>query len=159
MVLVYVLYSLVIFQGILFLLYFTGKGYIMSLMWEFAFIIVRVFLHVSMSGFKWILPSQRKSLRKDIALVTGAASGIGRLIALRLASKGLCYYLNFNLRLCLLNYKLQLNVLSHSRNEKDRIGSISKDFRLKIRPAYSKKIKWFGHPWGWSKSLLLFPIL
>lgn len=88
MVLVYVLYSLVIFQGILFLLYFTGKGYIMSLMWEFAFIIVRVFLHVSMSGFKWILPSQRKSLRKDIALVTGAASGIGRLIALRLASKG-----------------------------------------------------------------------
>ena len=112
MVLVYVLYSLVILQGILFLLYFTGKGYIMSLMWEIAFIILRVLLHVFMSGFRWILPSQRKSLRKDIALVTGAASGIGRLMALRLASKGLCRCLNFNLSLCLLNYKLQLSVLS-----------------------------------------------
>lgn len=88
MVLVYVLYSLVIIQAILFLLYFTGKGYIMSLMWEVTSIIIRALLHVFMSGFRWILPSQRKSLRKEIALVTGAASGIGRLMALRLASKG-----------------------------------------------------------------------
>lgn len=125
MVLIYVLYSLVIFQGILFLLYFTGKGYIMSVMWEFTFIIIRASLHVCLSGFRWILPSQRKSLRKDIALVTGAASGIGRLIALRLASKGLCYYLNFDLCLCLLYYKLQLK---SSRNEKDGIGLIFKGF-------------------------------
>lgn len=89
MVLVYVLYSLVIIQAILFLLYFTGKGYIMSLMWEVTSIIIRALLHVFMSGFRWILPSKRKSLRKEIALVTGAASGIGRLMALRLASKGL----------------------------------------------------------------------
>ena len=89
MVLVYVLYSLVIIQGILFLLYFTGKGYIMSLLWEFTTIIIRSLVYVFMSGLRWILPSQRKSLRNEIALVTGAASGIGRLMALRLASKGL----------------------------------------------------------------------
>ncbi|KAL9970363.1 hypothetical protein ACROYT_G022721 [Oculina patagonica] len=88
MVLVYVVYALVIFQAILFLLYFTGKGYIMSVMLEVAHITLRVLLHVFMSALRWILPSQRKNLRKDTALVTGAASGIGRLIALRLAAKG-----------------------------------------------------------------------
>ena len=69
----------------------------MSLMWEFASIIIRVLLHVFLSGLRWIFPPQRKSLLKDIALVTGAASGIGRLIALRLAAKGLCCYFNFYL--------------------------------------------------------------
>ncbi|KAL9970364.1 hypothetical protein ACROYT_G022723 [Oculina patagonica] len=88
MQLVFVVYVLVIFQAILFLLYLTGKGYIMSMMLELAYITLRVLLHVFMSALRWILPSQRKSLKKDIALVTGAASGIGRLIALRLAAKG-----------------------------------------------------------------------
>ena len=122
MVLVYVLYFLVIFQGILFLLYFTGKGYIMSLMWEIVSIAIRVLLHVSLSGLRWILPSQRKSFRHDIALVTGAASGIGRLIALSLAAKGLCNFFNLNLIFCLLNYNLQdqLNVLRSLSNCSNR---------------------------------------
>ena len=90
MALVYVLYGLMIIQGILFALYFTGKGYVMSMMWEFACIILRVWLCVLESGLKWILPAQRKNIHGEIALVTGAASGIGRLIALRLAFKGLC---------------------------------------------------------------------
>lgn len=90
MALVYVLYGLMIIQGILFALYFTGKGYVMSMMWEFACIILRVWLCVLESGLKWILPAQRKNIHGEIALVTGAASGIGRLIALRLAVKGLC---------------------------------------------------------------------
>ena len=97
MVLVYVVYALVIFQGILLLLYLTGKGYIISMMLELAYITLRVFLHVFKSLLRWILPPQRKSLRDDTALVTGAASGIGRLIALRLADKGtsgLTYLLN-----------------------------------------------------------------
>ena len=88
MVLVYIVYALVIFQGILFLLYLMGKGYIMSMMLELAYITLRVLVYVFMSTLRWILPSKRKSLQEDIALVTGAASGIGRLIALRLAVKG-----------------------------------------------------------------------
>ncbi|PFX18055.1 epidermal retinol dehydrogenase 2-like [Stylophora pistillata] len=88
MALVYVLYALMIIQGILFALYFTGKGYVMSMIWEIAYIMVRVWLCVIESAMKWILPSQRKDIRGEIALVTGAASGIGRLIALGLAAKG-----------------------------------------------------------------------
>ena len=89
MALVYVLYALMIIQGILFALYFTGKGYVMSMIWEIAYVMLRVWLCVIESAMKWILPSQRKDIRGEIALVTGAASGIGRLIALGLAAKGL----------------------------------------------------------------------
>lgn len=82
------LYALMTFQGVILLLHFTGKGYIISLTLEVAHLFMRVLLHVFHSCLKWILPPQRKSIRGELALVTGAASGIGRLIALHLAEKG-----------------------------------------------------------------------
>ena len=88
MSLVYMLYALMTFQGVILLLHFTGKGYIISLTLEVAHLFMRVLLHVFHSCLKWILPQQRKSIRGELALVTGAASGIGRLIALHLAEKG-----------------------------------------------------------------------
>lgn len=89
MALVYVLYALMTIQGIFFALYFTGKGYVIGMIWEIACVILRVWLYVFESAMKWIFPPQRKNIRGEIALVTGAASGIGRLIALGLAAKGL----------------------------------------------------------------------
>lgn len=89
MALVYVIYALMTIQGILFALYFTGKGYVIGMIWEIACVILRVWLYVFESATKWIFPPQRKNIRGEIALVTGAASGIGRLIALGLAAKGL----------------------------------------------------------------------
>lgn len=88
MALVYVLYALMTIQGILLALYFTGKGYVIGMIWEIACVILRVWLYVFESAMKWIFPPQRKNIRGEIALVTGAASGIGRLIALGLAAKG-----------------------------------------------------------------------
>lgn len=69
------------------ILHFTGKGYIISLIFELTFLSFRVLISFSQSAFRWVLPP-RKSLHGELALVTGAASGIGRLISLRLAEKG-----------------------------------------------------------------------
>ena len=87
MSLVYLVYALVIFQAVLFLLHFTGKGYIILLILEVAQLPLRLLFHVFHSAFKWTFPS-KKSLQGELALVTGAASGIGRLISLILAKKG-----------------------------------------------------------------------
>lgn len=83
-----ILYALVAFQGIILFLHFTGKGFIISLAFEFSFLCLRVFYHIARSGMKWILPPPRKNLQGELALITGAASGIGRLMSLRLAEKG-----------------------------------------------------------------------
>ena len=88
MVLVYVLYGVIVFQCFLFILYFSGNWFRMSLLLEFTQLSFRVFLCIFKSMLRWILPKQRKSVRDDIALVTGAASGIGRLMAIDLAKKG-----------------------------------------------------------------------
>ena len=88
MSLVYLLYALVAFQGVILLLHFTGKGFIISLTLEVAIVSLRALLHVFQSFLKWILPPRRKNLQGELALVTGAASGIGRLISIRLAEKG-----------------------------------------------------------------------
>ena len=74
------------------ILHFTGKGYIISLIFELSFLFFRVLISFSQSAFKWVLPS-RKSLQGELALVTGAASGIGRLISLRLAEKGSLFFI------------------------------------------------------------------
>ena len=83
-----ILYALVAFQGIILFLHFTGKGFIISFAFEFSFLCLRVFYHIARSGMKWILPPPRKNLQGELALITGAASGIGRLMSLRLAEKG-----------------------------------------------------------------------
>lgn len=88
MSLVYLLYALVAIQGVILLLHFTGKGFIISLTLEVAFVSLHALLHVFQSFLKWILPLRRKNLQGELALVTGAASGIGRLISIRLAEKG-----------------------------------------------------------------------
>ena len=74
------------------ILHFTGKGYIISLIFELGFLSFRVLISFTQSAFKWVLPS-RKSLLGELALVTGAASGIGRLISLRLAEKGSLFFI------------------------------------------------------------------
>lgn len=88
MSLVYVVYTLMAFQGVILFLYFTGKSYIFSMILEVAFASLHLLFHVLLSGMKWILPSRKKNLKGEVALVTGAASGIGRLMSLRLAEKG-----------------------------------------------------------------------
>ena len=57
---------------------------------EFAQVCFHLAVCVVESSIKWICPwmRQRKNLNKELVLITGAASGIGRLIALRLAKKG-----------------------------------------------------------------------
>ena len=92
MSLVCLLYALVALQGFIVILHFTGKGYIISLIFELTFLSFRVLISFSQSAFKWVLPP-RKSLHAELALVTGAASGIGRLISLRLAEKGSLFFL------------------------------------------------------------------
>ena len=74
------------------ILHFMGKGYIISLSFELTFLSFRVLISFSQSAFKWVLPS-RKNL--DEALVTGAASGIGRLISLRLAERFVVLFFNY----------------------------------------------------------------
>lgn len=91
MSLVCLLYALVALQGFIVILHFTGKGYIISLIFELTLLSFRVLISFSQSAFKWVLPS-RKSLQGELALVTGAASGIGRLISLRLAEKGSLFF-------------------------------------------------------------------
>jgi hypothetical protein len=81
---IWILYLIIVLQAILFILYFTG-------MWDvviFVQILCRVFGHVLESVISCLLPAKRKSLRGELALVTGAASGIGRLTALNLAKEG-----------------------------------------------------------------------
>ena len=92
MSLVCLLYALVALQGFIVILHFTGKGYIISLIFELTFLSFRVLISFSQSAFRWVLPP-RKSLHAELALVTGAASGIGRLISLRLAEKGSLFFL------------------------------------------------------------------
>ena len=91
MSLVCLLYALVAIQGFIVILHFTGKGYIISLIFELTFLSFRVLISFSQSAFRWVLPP-RKSLHGELALVTGAASGIGRLISLRLAEKGSLFF-------------------------------------------------------------------
>ncbi|XP_031558477.1 17-beta-hydroxysteroid dehydrogenase 13-like [Actinia tenebrosa] len=81
---IWVLYLILFVQAVLFILYFTG-------MWDvvmFFQVLLRVFLHVLWSFISCFLPAKRKSLRGQRALVTGAASGIGRLTAINLAKEG-----------------------------------------------------------------------
>nr|UST29446.1 17 beta-hydroxysteroid dehydrogenase 13 [Haliclona caerulea] len=81
---IWVLYLILFIQAILFILYFTG-------MWDvviFFQVLLRVFLHVIESLISIFLPSKRKNLRGETVLITGAASGIGRLTAINLAKEG-----------------------------------------------------------------------
>lgn len=109
MSLVCLLYALVALQGFIVILHFMGKGYIISLIFELTFLSFRVLISFSQSAFRWVLPP-RKSLHGELALVTGAASGIGRLISLRLAEKGWLFFLKLLLLLMfVLKVKSKLN--------------------------------------------------
>ena len=109
MSLVCLLYALVALQGFIVILHFTGKGYIISLIFELTFLSFRVLMSFSQSAFRWVLPP-RKSLHGELALVTGAASGIGRLISLRLAEKGWLFFFKLLLLLMfVLKVKSKLN--------------------------------------------------
>ena len=87
MSLVPVAYVLLAIQLVLFLLYVTGRWFLIPVFFEVLKILFQIQIHVLRSAFKWIAPS-RKDLASETALITGAGSGIGRLIALLLAKKG-----------------------------------------------------------------------
>lgn len=85
---IYFLYFILLVQAVLFILYFAG-------LWDvviFVKILFNILGHVFQSAFSYVLPPQRKSLKGELALVTGAASGIGRLTALKLAKQGKISY-------------------------------------------------------------------
>lgn len=85
-----ILYVLLAIQIFLYFLYFSGNWLILKHTIEFGQVCLRVLLCVIESSIKRIFPwcSPRKDLRKELILITGAASGIGRLVALQLAKKG-----------------------------------------------------------------------
>lgn len=79
------MYLILFIQAILFILYFAG-------LWDiviFIQILFRILGHVFESAISYLLPANCKSLKGELALVTGAASGIGRLTALKLAKQGM----------------------------------------------------------------------
>ena len=85
-----ILYILLAIQTLLYFLYFSGNWFILQFTIEFGQVCFRVVLCLIESSIKSVFPwcSPRKDLRKELILITGAACGIGRLIALRLAKKG-----------------------------------------------------------------------
>lgn len=87
---VQIIYVVLAIQTLFFFLHFTGNWFIMKVVVEFGQVCFHIALCIVESSIKWICPWlwQRKNLKKELILITGAASGIGRLIALRLAKKG-----------------------------------------------------------------------
>ena len=85
-----ILYVLLAIQIVLYFLYFSGNWFMIKLTLEFGQVCFRVLLCVIESSLKSVLPWcwPRKDLQKELILITGAASGIGRLIAVKLARKG-----------------------------------------------------------------------
>lgn len=55
---------------------------------EFTRVSAQALICVAESASKWFLSPKRKKLEGEIALVTGGASGIGRLVALSLGKRG-----------------------------------------------------------------------
>ena len=88
MVFVFVVYILLFVQLFLFFLYFSGRWYMIPVFLEFTRVSAQALICVAESASKWFLSPKRKKLEGEIALVTGGASGIGRLVALSLGKRG-----------------------------------------------------------------------
>ena len=81
---VVLVYCLICLQATLFVLYYTGYWCVV----EFFFLLVKLQWIIFKSFVRKIIPSKRKSLKGEVALVTGGASGIGKLMSKLLAKKG-----------------------------------------------------------------------
>lgn len=55
---------------------------------DFLVCLVRVIWYIMVAIVKVFLPVQRKDVKKEIVLVTGGASGIGRIMAMKFAEMG-----------------------------------------------------------------------
>ena len=55
---------------------------------DFLICLVKVIWYILAAMVKTFLPVQRKDVKKDIVLITGGASGIGRLMAMKFAEMG-----------------------------------------------------------------------
>lgn len=55
---------------------------------DFLVCLAKVMWHIMVAIVRVFLPVQRKDVKKDIVLVTGGASGIGRIMAMRFAEMG-----------------------------------------------------------------------
>ena len=59
-----------------------------SIVSDFLLCLIKIIWYTVVGIFKFFMPVQKKDVKKEIVLVTGSASGIGRLMAIRFAEQG-----------------------------------------------------------------------
>lgn len=80
-----------------------------SILTEFFSCLVKALWITLVSVFKTFAPVQKKDVRNEVVLITGAGSGIGRLMSMRFAELGATVNTHFHL-----NHKLSVAFLLRS---------------------------------------------